>query len=244
QHRRGNRWRPDLPLRRRSRPGQFASRYGGREGGAEVPAWHQRRGGDRGLPGDDPRFRRTDAARQCRTGGNHPARVPGRVHGPGPADLPAAGRRRQLGGFRWLVQKQPVHAEGTGRLLELIEVDRFDDVAVDAQPVALDQVALFARRGQHDDRDGAGSLVRLDPLENLQAVDIGQLDIEQDHVRLFLDIARGVATRTEDVLDRLLPVAHDPDPVRQVILCELVEGQRLVVGVVLDHEDVYAAIGV
>src|SRR6266700_8172269 len=244
QHRRGVRWRPDLPLRRRGAPGQFAAQHRRREGNPEVPPRHQWRRHQRRLPCDDPRFRRTDAARQRGTGGHHAAGLPGRVHGLEPADLPAAGRRRQLGRFRWLVQEQPVHAEGPGRLLELIEVDRLDDVAVDAQPVALDQVTLLARRGQHHDRDGAGPLVLLDPLQNLEAVDEGQLDVEQDHVRLVFDVARGVATRAEDVLERLLPVAHDLDPVRQVIPAQLVEGQRLVVGVVLEHQDVYAAIDV
>src|SRR5205814_146806 len=115
-------------------------------------------------------------ARQGWTGVDHAAGRPGRVHGPGPADLPAAGRRRQLGRFRWLVQKQPVHAEGTGRLLELVEVDRFDDVAVDAQTITLDQVAFLARRGQHDHGDGAGPLVLFDPPEHFEAVDERKLD--------------------------------------------------------------------
>ena len=60
-------------------------------------------------------------------------------------------------------------------------------------------------------------------------------------MRLLFDIARGVATGAEYVLERFLAVAHDLDPVSEVILVQLVEGQRLVVGVVLDHQDVYAA---
>src|SRR6266480_6707884 len=65
-------------------------------------------------------------------------------------------------GRRRLVQHQPVEPQLAHRLHELSEVDRLPDIAVRAQPIARDHVPLLARRGEDDDRQQAGALVRAD----------------------------------------------------------------------------------
>ena len=74
---------------------------------------------------------------------------------------------------RRLVEQQPVHAEAAHTLGELLKVDRLGDVRVHTEPVALDHVALLARRGQHHDRDVPRALVAFDPPKHLETVHEG-----------------------------------------------------------------------
>ena len=55
-------------------------------------------------------------------------------------------------GRGWLVEQQPVQPKRLHRLDELVEINWLDDVTVDAKVVALDDVALFPRGGQDDNR--------------------------------------------------------------------------------------------
>src|SRR6266481_3179364 len=93
------------------------------------------------------------------------------------AGAPASGRRGRRsrtasgqwssgffrsGRFGGTVQEQPVHPETPSRFGELLEVDRLDDVAVNAEAISLDQVTLLVRGGEHHDRDRLGTVVGLD----------------------------------------------------------------------------------
>src|SRR5687768_4603765 len=78
------------------------------------------------------------------------------------------------------VEQQPVEAELADGFDELLELDGLDDVAVHAEAVALDQIALFLGGGQDDDRGALGSLVALDLAQHFQAVDLRQLEVEKD----------------------------------------------------------------
>src|SRR5207248_9433817 len=94
------------------------------------------------------------------------------------ASLPLCARLRQPW---WLVEEHPVQAQLADGLGELLEVDRLDDVAVDAQLVTLHDVALFAGGGEHDHREGPRLWIGLDAAQHLHAIDQRQLEIEQDH---------------------------------------------------------------
>src|SRR5690606_4860902 len=80
---------------------------------------------------------------------------------------PGAQGGRALDGRRALVEQEPVEAQRAHRLLELVEVYRLDDVAVDAEVVALHLVPLLVRGGHHDDGDPAGAGVGLDLAQDL-----------------------------------------------------------------------------
>src|SRR2546423_887988 len=155
----------------------------------------------------------------------------------------ATSRAADSGSFRRAGQQEPVHAEVARRFLELVEINRLDDVAVHAQPVTLDQVPLLPRGSQHHDRDGPGAFVRLDTAEHLQAIDQRQLDVEQDDVRVISNRSVLVAAGTEHVFEGFLAVAYHMDLVGQLILAQFVKRELLVLWIVLDHEDVYAAVG-
>jgi hypothetical protein len=63
-----------------------------------------------------------------------------------------------------------------------LRVERFEHVVDRADLVAAEDVPLLFREcGQEDDRDEARPLALLDHLGDLEAVEVGHLDVEQDH---------------------------------------------------------------
>ena len=56
------------------------------------------------------------------------------------------------------------------------------------------------------------------------------------------DLPVAIAAGAEDVLERLLSVADHVDPVGQLMFGQRTQRELLVVRVVLDHQDIYAAI--
>src|SRR5439155_15989933 len=82
-------------------------------------------------------------------------------------------RYRRSGGARRLIEQEPVETELGHRAHELFEVHRLDDVAVDPEFVALDDVALLARRGHHHHRDAFRARIGLDPPQDLEPVHLG-----------------------------------------------------------------------
>ena len=103
-------------------------------------------------------------------------------------------RPRVLFARRRFVEHQPVQAQDARGFDKLIEIDRFDDVTIDAQIITLDDVALLLRRGQDDDRDFSSPRIGFDLAQHFQAVDLGQLEIEENDFGRRFDRARGVST--------------------------------------------------
>src|SRR5262245_23908636 len=99
-------------------------------------------------------------------------------------------------------------------LEELADRDRLGDVGLAAALADLLLVALHGEGGDRDDRDAAQLRVLLEPLGDLEAGDLGQLDVHQDEVgpvfarqshRLepVLGLERAVAVRLEQVVEQL-----------------------------------------
>ena len=109
-----------------------------------------------------------------------------------------------------------------GHQLEVVE--RLGDVVVGAELQALDLVHRVVAGGQHHDRD-VGE--RPDLADHLEAVDVGQADVQQHDVRVLVldDVERGLARPGAEDVD-LAPLQGEP------------EADRLDdVGLVVDDED-------
>src|SRR5690349_11872043 len=146
-------------------------------------------------------------------GGKQRAGVP---RDPGHASFVAL--RRRPARRRWLVQHQPVQPELAHRFDELLEVDRFADVAVGPEPVPRDQVTLFTRRGQDHDGQEARAVVRANASEHFEAVHLGKLEVEQDD--LGCDGVAGVRARTLEIVQGLGAVMGHENFVLNVVLGE------------------------
>src|SRR6185312_15092033 len=100
------------------------------------------------------------------------------------------------------------------------------DITVGAVCVALKAVLFLTRGGKDSDRKKLRALVGAKALENLEAVDLRELEIEEH------ELGKRVLLLTEEVIERLGAVAGDDDVVLDVALLERADGESLVVGVV------------
>ena len=140
---------------------------------------------------------------------------------------------------RELVDQEPVIPEAGHGIGELIEIYRLHNVAVGAQGIGLLHVGVLPR-GSHDhDGDAAGLLVLLDRREHLEPVDLGQLQVQEDDLRLAHQRAACVNPAAEEEVQRRLAVVDPVDGVRKVALLESPHCEVGVLRIVLDEEDLY-----
>src|SRR5690606_28848310 len=120
---------------------------------------------------------------------------------------------------RSAVDRQPVVTGLPGHLGELLEVERLDDVTVDAEPIRVRDVALLFRRGHDDDRYAPRTLVALQRACHLFAADARHLEVEQDQARVVA-LAVRILAATEDVVERLLAVLDPRDVIGHALILE------------------------
>jgi hypothetical protein len=120
---------------------------------------------------------------------------------------------RTPGLWRAFVDDQPVESELPCGFCELIELDRLADIAITPRAVTPQDVLLLVRGGQDDHGDELGPIVGSDTVQNLQAIDLRELEVEQDD---FGEHALGVRATCEEVVERFRPITHDDDLVSEV----------------------------
>src|SRR5437764_11633594 len=74
----------------------------------------------------------------------------------------------------------------TDRFDELSDRDRLRQIGLTSALADALFVALHGKGGDRDDRDGAQFVVFLEPLGDLEAGDLGELDIHQDQIGMML----------------------------------------------------------
>ena len=121
--------------------------------------------------------------------------------------------------------------------MEVAEINRFLDVAVDAQAVALDHVALLAGRGHDHDGNGAGAGIVFDFFEHFQAADFGKFEVEKHDFGRVVEVALGILAPAKEKVQGFFAVPDDEDFVGQIIFAEGQQGEFDVVGIVFDQQD-------
>lgn len=121
-----------------------------------------------------------------------------------------------------LVGRRGTTQERAHPAAELADRERLRDVVVRSELEAEDLVELLASSGEHDDRDVARTP---EPLADLEAVQLGEHDVEHDEVHVLL----------LESLQRLLAVASLDNPVP--VALERVGEQRLDRLLVVDEEN-------
>src|SRR5690348_1632091 len=84
---------------------------------------------------------------------------------------------------RLFIQQQPIQSQLPHGVSELHKIHRLANVAVRAEVVALQAIALFVRGGQDYDWKELGPLVLANASQYFQSVYLGQLEIEQRDLR-------------------------------------------------------------
>ena len=109
--------------------------------------------------------------------------------------------------------------------------DRRQDVVDGAERIAARGLQLVGVGGDEDDRRVRRALVLADQLGGFEAVDVGHVDVEQDHRELALqDFAQRLASGADE--HQVLPQVFEHGAEDQQLLCQVVDDQdvRLVVG--------------
>lgn len=135
------------------------------------------------------------------------------------------------------VQEHPVKSEAAHGLDEGTEFDRLAHVTVGAEVVAGDHVRILARRRENDDWQHAGALVRPQAFQHAQAIELGELQVQQNHCGNARSIASGMLAAAEQEFYGLDAVAHDDDVMCQVVLAKAEQRQLLVVGIVFHQQN-------
>src|SRR5579883_1228909 len=78
-----------------------------------------------------------------------------------------------------LVQLEPEPTDGLRRFDELVEIDRLPDVGIGAEGIAPFHILLLPRGGEDNDRKDPAPWVGPEPPQDLQAVDLRQLEVEE-----------------------------------------------------------------
>ncbi|OMP13137.1 hypothetical protein COLO4_02214 [Corchorus olitorius] len=138
--------------------------------------------------------------------------------------------------WRRLVEYGPEHAEVTDRGNEITEFDRLDHVGVHAQFVGLFQIGLLPRRRQHDHGDAAQLRGTTHQVQHLEAIDLGQLEIQQHHGGIAR-LAIGIGLAAQQVINRFGAVTQDHDIVGQLAALQSHQGKLQIVRIVFDQHN-------
>jgi hypothetical protein len=117
------------------------------------------------------------------------------------------------------------------------ELHRLAHIAIRAELIAPHHVFVLARGRENDDRNGFRAWIGAHELEDVEATQLGKLEVEHDHRGHLRRIALGVSAGAEEVVDRFAAVAGDDDVVREVGLAQRAQCKFLIVRIVLDEED-------
>ncbi len=98
---------------------------------------------------------------------------------------------------------------------ELIEIDRFDNIGIDAQLVPTKQVTFLPRGSQNDHRNSVQRRIGSYLAQHFEPVNFRHFDVKQHHGRMAARAIRKI-TAPEKIIQRLGAIADHVDVVRQV----------------------------
>src|ERR1039457_5091587 len=138
---------------------------------------------------------------------------------------------------RRFVDRQPVNSETRHRFSKFTKVERLAHETVGAVMIACQPVPLLVLRGQNHNWLQAGPRVVAQSLQDIQATDTRQANVEQDDSREVVSCATGKLPFPEQVVKGLLPVAHHVHLIGQIDLTQCSQDQFFVLGIVFHHQN-------
>ena len=135
-----------------------------------------------------------------------------------------------------LVDHGPEQSQCLDGFDELLEIDGFNDVGIDTEIVAFDDITFFPRRCEHDDGEGAELLARAEFSQHLDAIHARHLDVQQHHGWGMVETSL-VISAAEQVVERLFAVFDDEDLVGEMVLGERFDGEFDVTRTVFREKD-------
>src|SRR5579859_1940701 len=137
---------------------------------------------------------------------------------------------------RTLVENEPIQAQLANRFRELLEIHWLANIAVGAQVVTPDAIALFIGRGENHDREQLGAPVGAKTTQHFKTVELGQLQVEQDDFRERRERVPSRVSLSQQIFESLHAIARHHHLVFDVVSLEGPQRQQFVIGIVLNQE--------
>src|ERR1051325_11893151 len=102
-----------------------------------------------------------------------------------------------------MVHDQPIQAELRHDVCERLELDWLLDVAVDTESVGGGHVSILLRGREHNDRGVPELTIRPNRTEDLDAVHLRQLEVEEDDPRVLPGVSTVVISAREQEVEGL-----------------------------------------
>src|SRR5690606_3957240 len=120
---------------------------------------------------------------------------------------------------------------------ETWEGDRFSYIAVGAGLITTRHVLFLAGRGEHHYRDAPGAGIGTHPSKHFEAVELGQLEVEQDYPRLIRIRPLSVFALTKQKIRRSLTIPRYPTLLGDLGATQRPHGQFLILSPVLYEQN-------
>src|ERR1700704_3252188 len=121
---------------------------------------------------------------------------------------------------RNLIEHEPVQSQLSGRFQKLTKFNRFANVAVGAQVIALDHVLFFARGSEDNDWQPLGALIGSYPAQDFKAINFRQFQVQQNQLRHGGRISSTMAIAAEKIIERLNSIVRYDNIINDVALLE------------------------
>jgi len=119
---------------------------------------------------------------------------------------------------------------------ELIQVDRFGDVAVGVQIVAFKDVLFITGSGQHHHWNPSEVFIMLDFFQHFTPVFSGEVQIEQNNIRAGRILIRWLAAQESQ---RFYPIVNDIQGIVEFHVSKRFNREADVAGIIFDQQYFY-----
>jgi len=146
-------------------------------------------------------------------------------------------RPQRVRGRRAFVEEQPVKTELAYGVDEFGEIDGLAHVTIGAQAVALEAIPFLIGGGENDHGEELGLGSGTQTAQHLQAIDLRQLQIENDDLRDDGRVAVGVGAGGEQIVQGFGAIASHHHFVGDVVLAEGPKGESFIIGIIFDQQN-------
>jgi hypothetical protein len=136
---------------------------------------------------------------------------------------------------RAFIQNEPIKTQLKHGLHELIEIHRLADIAIGPEAVTTEAVLLFHGRGQDDHGEELGTLIGAKPAKDLEAIQLGELQVQEDDLRSDPGVPAGETAGAIEIVERFDTVVGHDHFIPDVVLAKGAKRERFVVRIVLDQ---------
>jgi len=136
------------------------------------------------------------------------------------------------------IKHRPTEAELGSALAEVLKIDGFYDVALRAQPQRFLNVIVSLRNGKDDYGNFTGKFVGLDAPKYFEPMNLGQMQIQQHHLRSVCLWPFGIVATAEDIIQGFDSIVYNVNRIGELGLSKGCERELNVFLIIFDQENI------